>query len=84
MDVTNNLVKKQVWCKDNSLPNGLQHENIVDFRNMGNIIQDFCNEELHGEGSYTSNDNVQGSSFDSKNKEGNEDDISECGDEARA
>jgi hypothetical protein len=65
----NNLMKKQVSCKDNSLPSGLQHENIVDFRNMGNTFEYLCNEELHGEGRYTLDDDVQGFGFDSKNKE---------------
>lgn len=31
---------------------------------MGNTIQDLCNEELHGEWSYTFEDNVQGSACD--------------------
>jgi hypothetical protein len=84
MDAMNNLAKKQISCNDNSLPNGLWPENIVDFRNMSNTIQDLCNEELSGEGNYTSNDNVQGSSFDSKNEEGNEVDIGECDEETQA
>ncbi len=77
-------MKKWVSWKDDSLFDGLHPENIVDFENMGNTIHDLCNEELHGEGSYTSEDNVQGSmckfGFDSRNKEGSEDDIGE-GDE---
>ncbi len=32
MDGVNNLSKKQVSCKDDSLPNGLQPEKIVDIR----------------------------------------------------
>ncbi len=44
MDGVNDLVKKQVSCKDDSLLNGLWHENIVDFENISNIIQDLCNE----------------------------------------
>ncbi len=84
MDVMNNLAKKQISCKDNSLLDGLWLEYVLDFRNMGNTIQDLCNEELHGEGNYTSNDNVQGSSFDSNNEEGNEVDIGERDEEVRA
>jgi len=42
MDGVNNLVKKQVSCMDDSLLDGLQLENIVDFENMGNIVQDLC------------------------------------------
>ncbi len=81
MDGANNLMKKQVSCRDDSLLDGLQLENIADFENMGNIVQDLCNDELHGEGSYTSKDGVQGSacesSSNSKSKKGNEDDIGE-------
>jgi len=51
---------------------------------MGNTIQDLCNEELHGEGNYTFEDGVQGSTskFGSnlKSKERSEDGIGE-GDE---
>jgi hypothetical protein len=86
MDGVNNLVKKQISCKDDSLPDGLQPKNIIVFENMGNTIQDLCNEELHGKGSYTFEDGVQGSmcksSFDSKNKEGSEDDIGKGHEEA--
>jgi hypothetical protein len=66
------------------LPDGLWLDNIIDFENMGNIVQELCNEELHGKGSYTSEDGVQGSvcNFGSKSssKEGSGDDIGE-GDE---
>ncbi len=58
MDGVNNLPKKQVSCRDDSLFNDLRPEKIVDFENMGNKVQDLCNEELHGEGSYTSQDSV--------------------------
>ncbi len=34
-------------------------ENIVDFENMDNAIQDLYNEKLHGEGIYTLNNGVQ-------------------------
>jgi hypothetical protein len=57
------------------LLDGLWCENIVDFENMDNAIHDLYNEELHGEGIYTLDDGVQGSSFDSKSKERSEDDI---------
>jgi hypothetical protein len=53
VDGVNNLAKKRISCKDNSFPDGLWPKNIIDFENMGNIFQDLCNEELHGEGSYT-------------------------------
>jgi hypothetical protein len=38
MDGVNNLTKKQVSCKDGSLPDGLRPKNIIDFENMGNTI----------------------------------------------
>lgn len=44
MDGVNNLLKKQVSCKDNSLEGNFQAENISDVENMGNRIED-----LHGE-----------------------------------
>ncbi len=88
MDGVNNLVKKWVSCRDNSLFNGLWPENIIDFENIGNTIHDLCNEELHGERCYTSKDGVQAflcdSSFNSRSKDWNEDDIGEGGEEARA
>ncbi len=51
---------------------------------MGNVIQDLCNEKLHGEGNYTWDDGVQGSGSNSRNEEGTEDDIGECDEEAQA
>jgi hypothetical protein len=36
-----------------------------------------CNEKLHGERIYTSDDGVQGFGSNSKSEEGNEDDIGE-------
>ncbi len=38
MHAMNNLANKRVSCKDESLFDGLQPENIVDFENMGNTI----------------------------------------------
>ncbi len=38
MDGMNNLMKKRVSCRDNSLPNGLRPDNIVDFEHMGNTV----------------------------------------------
>jgi len=84
MDAMNNLTKKQVSCRNNSSPDGLWRKNIVDFKNMGNTIQDLCNEDLHGKGSYTLDDGMQGFGFDSKNKEGSEHDIGEHDEEAQA
>ncbi len=79
MDGVNNLAKKQVSCKDDSLPKSFRAENIDDFENMGYTIEDLCNEELHGERSYISKDGVEGfvGEFgpNSMNKEGNEEDI---------
>ncbi len=50
-----------------------QVENIGDVENMGNIVQDLHNEELHGEMSYISKDGVEGSigefGFDSMSEE---------------
>jgi hypothetical protein len=78
MDGVNNLAKKQVSCRDDSLPDVLWPENIIDFENMGNTIKDLCNEESHGKGSYTFEDSVQGSmcnyGSNSKSKEGREGD----------
>ncbi|CAM6041971.1 unnamed protein product, partial [Sphagnum compactum] len=66
---------------DDSLPDGLWPENIIHFENMGNTVQDLCNEELHGKGSYTLEDSVQSfacnSGSNSRSKEGSEDDIGE-------
>jgi hypothetical protein len=49
MAMVNNLVKKQVSCKDDYLPKNFWAKNIDDFENMGSTIEDLCNEELHGE-----------------------------------
>jgi len=38
MHGVNNLTKKRVSCRDNSLPNGLWLDNIIDFENMGNTV----------------------------------------------
>ncbi len=48
MDGVNNLTKKQVSCKDNSLLESFEAKNIDGFKNMGNIVEDKCNEKLHG------------------------------------
>ncbi len=42
---------------------------------MGNVVQDLCKEELHGERGYTWDDGVQRFWSNSKSEEGNEDDI---------
>jgi uncharacterized protein YprB with RNaseH-like and TPR domain len=44
MDGVNNLLKKWISCKDDSLVDNFWSENIRDVENMGNIV-----EELHGE-----------------------------------
>jgi len=44
MDRVNNLVKKQVSCKDNSLLESFETKNIDGFKNMSNIVEDKCNE----------------------------------------
>jgi hypothetical protein len=55
---------------------------------MNNIVQDLCNEELHGKGSFTSKEDVQGYAcdfgYDSRVEEGNEDNIVEGDEEAWA
>jgi hypothetical protein len=55
---------------------------------MNNIVQDLCNEELHGKGSFTSKEDVQGYACDfgsdSRIEEGNEDNIVEGDEEAWA
>jgi pyridoxal biosynthesis lyase PdxS len=49
---------------------------------MGNIVEDLCNEELHGEMNYISEDGVEGfvgeSGYDSMNEEKNEKNIVEA------
>jgi hypothetical protein len=56
----------------------------IEAKNIGNIVEDLRNEELHGEMSYISEDGVEGSvgelGFDFINEEGNEENIEE-GDE---
>jgi hypothetical protein len=42
------------------LEESFQVENIGDVENMGNIVEDLHNEELHGEMSYISKDGVEG------------------------
>jgi hypothetical protein len=44
MDGVNNLAKKQVSCRDNSLLESFKTKNIDGLKNMGNIIEDKCNE----------------------------------------
>jgi hypothetical protein len=58
MNGVNNLAKKRISCRDDSLPDGLWPENIIDFENMGNIVEDLCNEKLCGKRNYTSKDGV--------------------------
>jgi hypothetical protein len=57
-------------------------ENINDVENMGNIVEDLCNEELHGEMNYISENGVERfvgeSRYDSMNKEKNEENIVEA------
>ncbi len=59
MDGVNNLLKKQVLCKDDALVENFQAKNISDVENMENIVEDLRNEELHGEMSYISKDGVE-------------------------
>ncbi len=84
MDGVNNLSKKWVWYKDDALVESFRVEKINDVENMGNIVEDLRNEELHGEMSYISKNGVEGSirefGSDSMNKEGSEENIVE-GDE---
>jgi hypothetical protein len=49
MIITMCLLEKRVSCKDDSLAESFGVENIHDVENMGNTIEDLCNEELHGE-----------------------------------
>jgi len=85
MDGVNNLLKKRVSCKDNVLAKSFRAKNISDVENMGNRIEDLCNEELDGEMSYIFEDGVEGSigesRFDSMNEEGNEKNIVEGNEE---
>jgi hypothetical protein len=66
MDGVNNLSKKQVACKDNPIVESLWVENIGDVENMGNIVEDLCNQELHGEMNYIFEDGVEGSVGESR------------------
>jgi hypothetical protein len=61
MDGVNNLSKKWVSCRDNALAENFQAKDIDDVENMGNIVEDLHNEELHGEMSYIFEDGVEGS-----------------------
>jgi hypothetical protein len=85
MDGVNNLSKKQVSCKDNFLAKSFQAENIDDVENMGNRVEDLCNEDLHGEMNYISEDGVEGSIGESRsnfmNEEGSEKNIVESDEE---
>jgi len=60
MDGVNNLSKKRVSCRDNALAENFQAKDIDDVENMGNIVEDLHNEELHGEMSYIFEDGVEG------------------------
>ncbi len=79
MDGVNRFSKKQVSCKDDALVDNFRIKNIDDVENMGNTIEDLCNEKLHGEMSYISKDGLERSigesEFNSMNKEGNEKNI---------
>jgi hypothetical protein len=52
MDGMNNLLKKQISCKEDALAESFRVQKIDDVENMGNIVEDLHNEELHGEMSY--------------------------------
>jgi hypothetical protein len=56
-------------------------KNIHDVENMGNRVEDLCNEELHGEMIYIFEDGVEGSIEESvsnyMSKEGSEENIAE-------
>jgi hypothetical protein len=77
----NNLSKKRISCKDDALAKSFRVQNIDDVENMGNIVEDFLNEELHGEMSYIFEDGVEGSigesMFNSMSEEKNEKNIAE-------
>ncbi len=76
VDGVNNLLKKRISCKDNSLVERFQAENICDVENMGNTVEDLCNEKLRGEMIYIYEDGVEGSveesGFNCMNEEGSE------------
>ncbi len=61
VDGVNNFSKKQISCKDNSLAESSWAKNIRDMENMGNRVEDLCNEELCGEMIYIFEDGVEGS-----------------------
>jgi hypothetical protein len=81
MDGVNNLLNKQISCRDNPLAQKFQTKNIGDVENMDNTIEDLCNEELHGEISYIFEDGVEGLvgefGFDSMNEERSVENIAE-------
>jgi hypothetical protein len=85
VDGVNNLSKKHVSCKDDSLAKSFQTKNMRDVENMSNIIEDLHNEELHGEMIYISKNGVERSigesRFDSMNEERNEKNIVEVDEE---
>jgi hypothetical protein len=66
MDGVNTLLKKRVSFKDDSLVENFRGENICDVENMGNIVEDLHNEELHGEKIYIFEDGVEGSIGESR------------------
>jgi hypothetical protein len=61
VDGVNVFSKKRISCKDDSLPKSSWAKNIRDVENMGNRVEDLCNEELCGEMIYISKDGVEGS-----------------------
>ncbi len=84
MDGVNNLSKNQISHRDDALTKSFRTENNVDVENVGNIVENLCNEKLHGEMSYIYEDGVEGfvgeSGSNFMNEEGNEKNIEE-GDE---
>jgi len=52
--------KSEFSCKDDALAESFWVQNIDDVENMGNVVEDLCNEELHGEMSYIFEDGVEG------------------------
>ncbi len=85
MDRVNSLSKKQISCRTDALEESFRAKNIGDVENTGNIVEDLHNEELHGEMSYISKDDVEGSlgefGFDSMSEERNEENIAEGNEE---
>jgi len=67
------------------LVESFQVKKIDDVENIGNIVEDLCNEELHGEMSYIFKNGVEGSigefGSNSMNKEGSEENIAEGNEE---